>query len=147
MAFESKASAPWRPWQIAVPDHCSSATHALSGQVASVALATYIRVNDQLNPAEPIHLPNPSYFPILLASGMPLVFYGIIYHTTTWGKALIVLGAILMLIGVVGWATEPLEEPHAAHAEDDSDDDVADVDEDDAVEGEDSLDEEVSADD
>jgi len=68
--------------------------------------------HDQLNPKEPIHLPNPSYFPMILAMGVPLVFYGIIYHTTLWGKALIAVGVIVGLIGVVGWATEPLEEPH-----------------------------------
>lgn len=65
-----------------------------------------------LNPPEPIHLPNPSYFPLLMASGFPLMFYGIIYHTTAWGKALIVIGAVVALSAVIGWAVEPVEEPH-----------------------------------
>ena len=65
-----------------------------------------------LNPPEPIHLPNPSYFPLLMASGFPLMFYGIIYHTTAWGKALIVIGAVVALTAVIGWAIEPVEEPH-----------------------------------
>jgi cytochrome c oxidase subunit 1 len=65
-----------------------------------------------LNPPEPIHLPNPSYFPLVMAAGFPLMFYGIIYHTTAWGKALIAIGAVVSLAAVIGWAIEPLEEPH-----------------------------------
>ncbi len=65
-----------------------------------------------LNPPEPIHLPNPSYFPLLMAAGFPLMFYGVIYHTTVWGKALIAIGAVISLASVIGWAIEPVEEPH-----------------------------------
>jgi cytochrome c oxidase subunit 1 len=74
--------------------------------------------HEGLNPPEPIHLPNPSYFPIVMAAGIPLVFYGIIYHTTIWGKALIAVGAIISLAAVIGWAIEPLEEVSSAEAED-----------------------------
>ncbi len=66
--------------------------------------------HEGLNPEEPIHLPNPSYFPILMAAGLPLVFYGIIYHTTLWGKALMVIGAVITLSSLIGWGIEPLEE-------------------------------------
>ena len=73
---------------------------------------------DGLNPDGEIHLPTPSYFPILMALGVPIVFYGIIYHTTAWGKAMILVGALISLSAVIGWATEPVEEPHAeAHQE------------------------------
>jgi cytochrome c oxidase subunit 1 len=65
-----------------------------------------------LNPPEPIHLPTPSYFPLIMAAGLPLMFYGIIYHTTAWGKALIAIGAVVSLAAVIGWAIEPVEEPH-----------------------------------
>jgi len=64
------------------------------------------------NPDQPIHLPNPSYFPILLASGLPLIFYGIIFHTSLIGKALIGIGALIAIVAVVGWSMEPLEEEH-----------------------------------
>jgi len=46
-----------------------------------------------------------------MAMGFPIMFYGIIYHETTWGKALIALGAIISLTAVIGWAIEPVEEP------------------------------------
>jgi membrane-bound ClpP family serine protease len=71
--------------------------------------------HDELNPKETIHLPNPSYFPLTMAMGLPLVFYGIIYHTTAWGKGLIVIGALISLASLIGWGIEPLEEPHPAH--------------------------------
>jgi len=73
---------------------------------------------EQLNPAEPIHLPNPSYFPVLVALGLPIMFYGIIYHETLWGKALIAVGAIITLGSLIGWGMEPLEEPHHVEHED-----------------------------
>jgi hypothetical protein len=46
------------------------------------------------------------------------MFYGIIYHTTTWGKALIAIGAVISLAAVIGWAIEPVEVPHDEPGED-----------------------------
>ncbi|MEX2251326.1 MAG: cbb3-type cytochrome c oxidase subunit I [Acidimicrobiia bacterium] len=74
--------------------------------------------HDQLNPASPIHLPNPSYFPFFMATAFPTIFYGIIYHEALWGKAMIFVGVIIGLISVVGWAIEPLEEPHLVQHDD-----------------------------
>ena len=74
--------------------------------------------HEQLNPVAPIPLPNPSYFPLFMALGIPIIFYGIIYHTTLWGKALIAIGTVISLAAVIGWATEPLEEPHGAAGQD-----------------------------
>ncbi len=73
---------------------------------------------DGLNPKSPIHLPAPSYFPILVALGVPVTFYGVIYHTTAWGKALIVIGVLIMLVSLIGWGIEPLEEPLEHHEDD-----------------------------
>jgi cytochrome c oxidase subunit 1 len=64
------------------------------------------------NPPKPIHLPSPSYFPILMAAGLPMIAYGIIFHLSMFGKALIVLGALLSLAALIGWGSEPLEEAH-----------------------------------
>ncbi len=64
------------------------------------------------NPARPIHLPNPSYFPILAAAGIPIIAAGVIYHTSGWGIPLIALGALLTLASFLGWAMEPIEEEH-----------------------------------
>jgi cytochrome c oxidase subunit 1 len=59
-----------------------------------------------LNPSEHIALPNPSYFPIVLASGLPLLGYAVIYKSIP----LAFIGVVLLLIGGFGWGTEPLEE-------------------------------------
>ncbi len=74
-----------------------------------------------LNPPAPIHLPNPSYFPFLMAAGLPLIAYGVIWHTELWGKLLIGLGAIVAIAGLLGWGMEPLEEPHDPHHDADDD--------------------------
>ena len=64
------------------------------------------------NPPEPVHLPNPSYFPVVMAAGLPLIAYGIIFHRSLAGKALIVLGVLISLAALIGWGSEPLEEAH-----------------------------------
>jgi cytochrome c oxidase subunit 1 len=57
-----------------------------------------------------VHLPSPSYWPIVLAAGLPIFAFGIIY--TLW---LTVIGAIVVLAAIYGWATEPPTDPDAAH--------------------------------
>ncbi len=61
-----------------------------------------------LNPPNPIPLPRPSYFPIVLAAGIPLISWGLIYHEGAWGKALVVIGVLMILVGAIGWGIEPL---------------------------------------
>ena len=52
-----------------------------------------------------IHLPGPSYWPIFVAAGFPLIGYGVIFH---WWMAF--LGVTIMLIGFYGWVLEPSAE-------------------------------------
>jgi cytochrome c oxidase subunit 1 len=52
--------------------------------------------------AHAIHLPSPSYWPIVAALGLPIMAYGVIYSWWMVG-----LGAAVTLIGVYGWALEP----------------------------------------
>ena len=47
-------------------------------------------------------MPSPSYWPVIVAFGLPIMAYGIIYHTL-----LIVVGAAITLLGLFGWALEP----------------------------------------
>ncbi|MPY96169.1 MAG: cytochrome c oxidase subunit I [Acidimicrobiia bacterium] len=56
------------------------------------------------------HLPSPSYWPIVLAFGLPFIAYGLIFNL---GFA--VFGAVFALAGFVGWALEPPDDPDAAH--------------------------------
>ena len=72
--------------------------------------------------ATDVHLPSPSYYPIVLALGFPLIGYGQIY--TLW---LCVPGAALLIWGMVGWIFEHPDDPNKAHGHDDHDDDGPDA--------------------
>jgi cytochrome c oxidase subunit 1 len=52
-----------------------------------------------------IHLPNPSFWPIVAAAGLPFLGYGVIFEWWLCG-----VGALLVLVGVYGWALEPSAE-------------------------------------
>jgi cytochrome c oxidase subunit 1 len=56
--------------------------------------------------AAPIHLPSPSYWPIIVAISLPLIAYGVIF--TYWITA---VGLLLLLGGVYGWGLEPSVDP------------------------------------
>ena len=49
-----------------------------------------------------IHLPSPSYWPLVAALGLPIMAYGVIY---SWW--LVGLGVAVTLVGLYGWALEP----------------------------------------
>ncbi len=55
-----------------------------------------------------IHMPSPSYYPLITALGLPIMMYGIIYQSDNkglWG--VVGAGVIVLLLGAFGWATEP----------------------------------------
>jgi cytochrome c oxidase subunit 1 len=54
---------------------------------------------------EGIHLPTPSYFPLIAALGFPFIATGLIYD-----YALVPVGATLVVVGLFGWAMEPATE-------------------------------------
>ena len=49
-----------------------------------------------------IHLPSPSFWPIVVSLGFPMLGYGVLY---SWW--LVGAGAAVIAIGLVGWALEP----------------------------------------
>jgi cytochrome c oxidase subunit 1 len=49
-----------------------------------------------------IHLPSPSFWPLVAAIGLPTIAYGILY---SW--FLVGAGAFILLVGFVGWSLEP----------------------------------------
>jgi cytochrome c oxidase subunit 1 len=49
-----------------------------------------------------IHLPSPSYFPLLAAIGIPLIGFGLIYDV-----GIVAVGAVVTIVGLYGWALEP----------------------------------------
>ena len=66
--------------------------------------------HDGLNPPEPIHLPAPSYYPVIVGIAIPIIGYGIIYHDRPFGIPLLLVGALLVIGSFIGWGVEPLEE-------------------------------------
>ena len=56
-----------------------------------------------------VHLPSPSYYPIIVALGLVTVAYGFVYLPA--GFLLVVPGLIGMLWGIFGWALEDIDHP------------------------------------
>ncbi len=65
-----------------------------------------------------VHLPSPSYWPIVLAFGLPIIGYGLLY---TWWLCLI--GGLIVAVAIYGWVLEPPDDPDAAHGDDHHDGD------------------------
>ena len=63
--------------------------------------------------AKGVHLPSPSYWPVVVALGLPFVAYGLIFNLWITG-----VGALLLLGGLYGWVFEPPDDPEG-HAHDD----------------------------
>ncbi|MCX7619985.1 MAG: cytochrome c oxidase subunit I [Acidimicrobiales bacterium] len=59
-----------------------------------------------------VHLPSPSYWPIVLAFGIPIIAYGLLF--SLW---LCLLGALIVVTAIFGWAFEPPDDPEAAHGD------------------------------
>ena len=58
-----------------------------------------------------VHLPAPSYWPIVLAFGLPIIGYGLIYNLL-----LCFVGGVIVLMAVFGWIMEPPDDPAVAAA-------------------------------
>lgn len=57
-----------------------------------------------------VHLPSPSFWPIVIAAGLPVIGYGIIFNL-----GLAAVGAFVVFVGVYGLALEPSTDPDAPH--------------------------------
>ncbi len=79
------------------------------GKVVRVASAEEVC---QDGSAEGVHLPSPSYWPLVFAIGLPFIALGLIY--SLW---LCVFGGALALMGLYAWVFEPVDDPDADHHE------------------------------
>ncbi len=70
-----------------------------TGRVVQVATGAEVAM-----PGDPsrAHLPAPSYWPIVLSAGLPIIGYGLIFNL-----ALAAIGGAIVVAGLVGWALEP----------------------------------------
>jgi cytochrome c oxidase subunit I len=60
--------------------------------------------------AHDIHMPDPSYWPVVVALGMPLAAWGVVFRL--W--PLVAVALLITVFGMLAWALEPPAEPHAA---------------------------------
>jgi len=68
--------------------------------------------NDAADSHHGIHMPSPSYMPMIAAIGLSVAGYGLIYHF-----AASVVGASITLVAIFGWAMEPSAEPTNAEGD------------------------------
>ena len=60
-----------------------------------------------------VHLPSPSFFPLVAAIGFPIIGYGMVYgRDDIINYVFAVIGAFLVLGGLYAWGMEPSTEPH-----------------------------------
>jgi len=69
----------------------------------------------QKGDAKNVHLPSPSYWPLVLSAGLPFIGWGLIY--SLW---LTLIGAIMVVSAIYGWVMEPSTDPAAGHSHDDT---------------------------
>lgn len=58
-----------------------------------------------------IHMPDPSWFPLILSIGLPIAAYGVFYEGATM-IALLAIGGVITFGAMLGWALEPSAEDH-----------------------------------
>ncbi|MEO7397918.1 MAG: cytochrome ubiquinol oxidase subunit I, partial [Ilumatobacteraceae bacterium] len=76
------------------------------GEIHQVADYASIVADEATRADAHIHLPSPSYWPIIVGLGLPIVAYGIIFN-----HLLAVGGGVVVLMGIFGWALEPSVAP------------------------------------
>jgi cytochrome c oxidase subunit 1 len=67
-----------------------------------VATAEDILTAEEARADPHIHLPSPSYWPLLLALSLPVIGIGVIYNTLV-----AIVGAVFAVLSMFGWALEP----------------------------------------
>ena len=78
-----------------------------NGRIVRVATAEEVC---QKGDATDVHLPSPSYWPVVLAAGFPFIGPGIRYNL--W---LCAAGGILVVMSIYAWVFEPPDDPDGAH--------------------------------
>ena len=77
------------------------------GKVRLVASGSEVA---QAGDATDVHLPSPSYWPLVLALGLPFIGYGLIFNL---GFAAV--GGVIVVLAGFGWGLEPADDPEAHH--------------------------------
>jgi cytochrome c oxidase subunit 1 len=72
------------------------------GQLTQVKSGEEVIREMEKNPDAHIHMPSPSYWPIVLALSLPVIAFGLIYSIPV-----ALVGGAIALLGCYGWALEP----------------------------------------
>jgi cytochrome c oxidase subunit 1 len=75
-----------------------------------VRIASTEEVTQSAEGEHNVHLPSPSYWPLVAAIGLPIIGWGLIF---TWWLCLI--GGLLTAGALYAWALEPPDDPEAGH--------------------------------
>ncbi|HEY6317542.1 MAG TPA: cytochrome c oxidase subunit I [Acidimicrobiia bacterium] len=67
------------------------------------------------SPGHRIHMPSPSFFPLIAALALPILGYAAVFHSFGWSFALLAVGVLVLVFGVYAWAMEPAAAPEEAH--------------------------------
>jgi cytochrome c oxidase subunit 1 len=84
-----------------------------NGKVRRIATGAEVA---QRGDATGVHLPAPSYWPLVMALGLPLIGYGLIYNL-----GIAAVGGVLVVLGGFAWGFEPADDPEAHHGHGDHD--------------------------
>jgi cytochrome c oxidase subunit I len=85
-----------------------------------VATAEQVLASDPVDPST-IHMPSPSFWPLVVGIALPVMAYGQIYKA--W--PLTIIGALILVGGMYGWSLEPSAAPHEDHDDHDDHHDAA----------------------
>ena len=78
-------------------------TEDRSGRIVRVPAGAAPEHDDEAHAGgHAIHLPSPSFWPLVAATGLPIIGYGVLYSWWLLG-----FGAFVVLVGFYGWAMEP----------------------------------------
>ncbi len=71
-------------------------------RLVKVKTAEELLAEQEANADTHIHMPSPSYWPIVLAFALPIIAYGVIF-----AKVMAVAGVLILILAMFGWALEP----------------------------------------
>jgi cytochrome c oxidase subunit 1 len=79
------------------------------GRLLRLPAGAAVEVAEELEAPEPqhIHMPSPSYWPLVMALGLPIIGYGFVFKN--W--FLLALGVAVGFFGLSAWAIEPATAP------------------------------------
>ncbi len=82
--------------------HRKYAEHEDTGEMHQVATAEELLADQEAHADSDMHMPSPSYWPIVVAAGLFIGAYGLVFSVV-----LALVGLVFVILGVFGWAMEP----------------------------------------